>query len=80
MSKELTDAKRKAIKKYDSANTVQVHLKLNKNTDADIIEWIGQQDNVQGRIKQMIRKAMREDPGNRLHIQLIGRLNGTGEK
>lgn len=55
MSKELTDAKRKAIKKYDAANTKQYHLKLNMNTDAEIIQHLDMQQNVQGYIKALIK-------------------------
>lgn len=56
MSKELTEAKRRAIKKYDAANTRQIHLKLNRRTDAEMIAWLEQKDNVQGYIKDLIRK------------------------
>ena len=58
MSKELTDAKRRAILKYDSANTRQIHLKLNINTDADILAKLGEQKSIQGYIKSLIRKDM----------------------
>lgn len=58
MSKELTDAKRRAIQKYDTKNTKQIHLKLNLNTDADILEQLERVDNVQGYIKDLIRKDM----------------------
>ena len=54
MSKGLIAAKRKAIQKYDAANTKQVHLKLNRKTDANVIAWLECQDNVQGYIKQLI--------------------------
>ena len=33
--------------KYDRNNTVQIKMKLNKNTDADIIEFLNQQPNKQ---------------------------------
>jgi hypothetical protein len=59
MSKELTDAKRKAIKKYDAAHTKQVHLKLNTETDADILERLAEIGNVQGYIKLLIREDMK---------------------
>ena len=59
MSKELTEAKRRAIKKYDAKSTKQIHLKLNLNTDADILEHLDQQENVQGYIKELIRKDIR---------------------
>ena len=50
-----TEAQKRAVLKYDAANTTQVHLKLNNKTDADILAWMEQQDNVQGVIKQLIR-------------------------
>lgn len=58
MSRHLTDAKRKAIRKYDAANTRQIHLKLNLNTDAQMIAWLDQKENVQGYIKDLIRSDM----------------------
>lgn len=58
MSKKLTDAKREAIKRYDAANTKQIHLKLNRNTDAELIAWLESKGNVQGYIKDLIRYDM----------------------
>lgn len=58
MSKELTEAKRRAIKKYDSANTKQIPLKLNLNTDKDIFEKLKSVSNVQGYIKKLIREDL----------------------
>ena len=60
MSKTLTDAKRKAIQKYDAVNTKQYHLKLNVKTDADIIERLSCQTNVQGYLKDLIREDIAE--------------------
>ena len=60
MSKELTEAKRKAIAKYDKANTRQFHLKLNVKTDSDIIELLDRQESIQGFIKQLIRESMEQ--------------------
>ena len=59
MSRELTEAKRQAIKRYDAKSTKQIHLKLNLNTDADILSHLEQQENVQGYIKELIRRDMR---------------------
>ena len=56
MGKKLTDAKRRAIQKYDAANTKQLHLKMNLKTDADILEHLEKQENVQGYIKHLIRE------------------------
>lgn len=53
-----TEAQKKATLKYDTENTVQVKLKLNVNTDADIIRRLDQTDNKQGYIKRLIRKDM----------------------
>lgn len=44
--------------KYDKNNTVQIKMKLNKNTDADIIEYLETKDNRQGYLKALIRKDM----------------------
>lgn len=58
MGKKLTDAKRRANRKYDAANTKQINLKLNLKTDADILEHLEKQENVQGYIKDLIREDM----------------------
>ena len=49
-----TEAQKRATKKYDAANTRQIHLKLNKNTDADIIAHLEKQESIQGYIKDLI--------------------------
>ena len=51
-----TPAQAKAQARYDKANTKQVMLKLNRNTDADILAKLTEVGNVQGYIKQLIRK------------------------
>ena len=53
-----TEAQKRATLKYDAANTTQVHLKLNNKTDADILAYLAQLDNVQGFIKSAIRCQM----------------------
>ena len=50
-----TEAQRRASYKYDKAHTKQVHLKLNKMTDKDVIERLLGTGNVQGYIKGLIR-------------------------
>ena len=54
-----TDAQLRAIAKYDAAHTVQYRLKLNKETDADIIAKLDSVDNKQGYIKELIRKDIK---------------------
>ena len=51
-------AQLRAQDKYDKANTVQIKLKLNKKTDADIIAWLYNNENKQGYIKSLIRADM----------------------
>jgi hypothetical protein len=46
--------------RYDSKNTVQVKLKLNVKTDADIIEYLNKQGNKQGKLKELIRNEIRK--------------------
>ena len=58
MKKEVSDAQRRAVKKYDATHTKYYGLKLNTKTDADIIEVLSQQDNVQAYIKKTIRNAI----------------------
>lgn len=42
--------------RWDRENTVVVTMKLNKKTDADIIEKLDSVDNKQGYIKRLIRE------------------------
>lgn len=42
---------------WDKQNTTQFKIKLNNNTDKDIIEWLDSLENKQGTIKAMIRKC-----------------------
>ena len=53
-----SDAQKRAVLKYDSKNTKQIHLKLNLTTDADIISQLDNIGNVQGYIKDLIREDM----------------------
>lgn len=45
-----------AQNKYDKNNTVQIKLKLNQKTDADLIAWLNTLDNKQGTIKRLLRE------------------------
>ena len=51
-----TEAQKQASARYDAKNTTQVHLKLNKTTDAEILRKLSEVDNVQGYIKKLIRQ------------------------
>ena len=55
-----SEAQKRAQKKYDEATKGKwrmVHLKLNRETDADIIEKLEASNNIQGYIKDLIRSA-----------------------
>lgn len=51
-----------AKERYDAKNTKQFKMKLNIKTDADILNWLDAQDNKQGAVKELIRKAIKEQP------------------
>lgn len=51
-----SEAQKRASLKYDSENTTQVKLKLNKVTDADILEKLQEVKSKQTYIKELIRK------------------------
>ena len=50
-----TKAQLKATAKYQKANTKSYVIRLNLNTDTDIIEKLEQVESKQGYIKQLIR-------------------------
>lgn len=49
-----------AVARYDAKNTVQIHLKLNLTTDADILKRLDEVESKQGYIKQLIREDIRK--------------------
>ena len=53
-----SEAQKRAVLKYDSQHTRQYHLKLNLETDSEIIEHLSKQESIQGYIKQLIRDDM----------------------
>lgn len=50
-----TEAAKRAKKKYDQNNTKMISVKLNKNTDEDILEHMEHIQNKQRYIKTLIR-------------------------
>ena len=54
-----TDAAKAAKAKYDAKTAKYYSLKLNRNTDQDIISKLEQQESVQGYLKKLIRNDMR---------------------
>ena len=55
----VSDAKKAAKARYDAKTAYKVSLKLNTNTDAELIELLKSQPNVQGFLKELIRKEMK---------------------
>jgi hypothetical protein len=60
MKMVLTDAKRKTNMDFDRKNTKLIGMKLNKNTDADILAHLEKQENIQGYLKRLIREDMKK--------------------
>ena len=50
-----TEAQKKAVLKYDAANTKQYHLKMNLKEDKAIIAKLDSLENKQGYIKALIK-------------------------
>lgn len=59
----VSKAKIKAQARYDKENTHAYILKLNKKTDADILEKMNDVSNKQGYIKELVRKDMQNRDG-----------------
>lgn len=55
-----TEAKKQADKRYKAKNTVSMRLEFNKNTDADIIKFLSEQDSKLGTIKRLIREEIKK--------------------
>lgn len=54
----MTEARKIRKAEYDKNNTRIFTIKLNKNTDADLITMLESQDNIQGYIKETLRRAL----------------------
>lgn len=53
-----SEAQKRASLKYQEKNVIQISLKLNKVTDADIIALLDTAENKQGLIKELLRKSL----------------------
>lgn len=51
----VSEAQTRASKKYEAENVIRISVKLNRNTDADILEALEKSGNKQGFIKESIR-------------------------
>ena len=51
------------LAQYEKENLRQIRLKINRKTEPDLLAWIEKQDNIQGYIKELIRKDMERAEG-----------------
>ena len=56
-----SEAQRRAVAKYDKENTTQIKFKLNKKTDADIIEYLKTIENRSQWFKDIVRAEIKGD-------------------
>ena len=48
------------LAQYEKENLRQIRLKINRKTEPELLAWIEKQENIQGYIKQLIRREMPE--------------------
>ena len=53
-----TEAAKAAKARYDAKTAKFISIKLNRNTDQDIIQYLEQQENIQSSIKKAIREEI----------------------
>ena len=51
------------LAQYEKENLRQIRLKINRKTEPELLAWIEKQDNIQGYIKELIRKDMEQAEG-----------------
>lgn len=56
-----SEAQKRAVAKYDKENTTQIKFKLNKKTDADIIEYLKTIENRSQWFKDIVRAEIKSD-------------------
>ncbi len=61
MGRKWTEKEKHMFAEYDKLNTIQIKLKLNKKSDADIIDKLRNVDNKQGYIKTLVRKDINNE-------------------
>lgn len=66
-----------ATAEYDKNNCTRINLKLNNKTDADIIEKLGEVENVQGFIKAIIRNEMEGERKMKKFVKMTEELYGA---
>ncbi len=59
-----SEAQKRATDKYDAENTIQFKMKLNKNTEKDIINRLNEVGSKSTYVKELIRNDIKKSPGN----------------
>lgn len=54
---------KEASARWDAENTVQIKMKLNRTTDADILARLEEVASKQGYIKELIRQDIKKEEG-----------------
>ncbi len=60
MSEYYNEGAKRRQAAWDKENVQRVVVKLTRNQDGDIIEWLKTKESKQGYIKELIRKDMKE--------------------
>lgn len=60
---------------WTKANTTSVVMKLNNNTDADILAWLDSQPSKQGAIKQLIRDHIKRSDADKYIRSALDKWN-----
>lgn len=55
----VSDAQRRASRKYDQANTKNYPIKINRKTESEIFNHLERCENVNGYIKELIKQDMK---------------------
>ena len=55
-----SEANKAANARYDKKMAKYLSMKLNKKTDADILDHLSKQENIQGYLKRLIREDMKK--------------------
>lgn len=56
MAAKYTDAQKRATMKWNKIHTKMFNMRLNKEKDADILEWLSSLDNKEGTAKALFRE------------------------
>jgi len=56
-----SEAQKRATRKYQARTQVELNLKMNKETEQDIIDWLNRQESKRGAVKALIRKEIKRE-------------------